>query len=258
MSPEIRQFRLAETTDEKLAEYRSLSGWAVTGLIFGLLSPLALVDPLLWTVPIAGVLVCGRALWIIKQNAPELVGRKLALAGLWLIVLSLTAAPADWLCYRWRMRSEARQTALFWFELLAKNRPEMAYQLTLTSKFRQPLDERLWAFYQDTNKFKWLTILKNYVAPAKPDEPPRLVRTLLALGDSAQVRYLKTLDQQYIGSEEVLDQLYAVTFDDSGQKKTFFAAVRLARERTGNDHASWTIIDAQGGVDRNGKNKTQG
>jgi len=253
MSPDIRQFRMAETTDEELAEYRSLSGWAVTGLIFGLLSPLALVDPLLWTVPIAGVFVCGRALWIIKQNAPEMAGRKLALTGLWLVVLSLTAAPADCLYYRWHMRDEARQTALFWFELLAKNRPEMAYQLTLTSQFRQPLDERLWAFYQDADKFKWRTILKNYVAPAKPDEPPRLVRTLLALGDSAQVRYLKTLDQLYIGSQEVLDQLYAVTFDDSGQKKTFFVSIRLVRECNSINHAFWIISESQGGVDRNGK-----
>ncbi len=89
MSPDIRQPRVTEQTDEQVAEYRSISGWAVAGLIIGLLSPLALVDPLLWAVPIVAGMVCVRAFGQIKQKAPAMIGRKAALVGLWLAVFSL-------------------------------------------------------------------------------------------------------------------------------------------------------------------------
>ncbi len=144
---------------------------------------------------------------------------------------------------------------MFWFELLAKDRPELAYQLTLLPALRHPFDERIWDFYVDSDKdkVKWFTELKNYVAPGKTEESPNLVRTLLALGDSAEVRYLGTLDQFYVESLYIVDQLYAVTFIESGEKKTFFVTVRLARHSPSGDHAAWRIVYAQGGVDQNGK-----
>jgi hypothetical protein len=251
MSRDVHQFQLTDGHDAHAAEYKSLSGWAVGGLIFGLLSPAALVDPLLWAVPIAGITISCWALWQIKQNAPELLGRKAALAGAWFSVFFLAAGCSDWFYYRWRIENEARQVALFWFELLAKNRPEMAFQLTLSTQHRQPLDARIWEFYK--NSETWRKALKNYVAQGKPEEPPRLVRTLLALGDSAQVRYLSTLSRLYVESQEYLTQLYAVTFTESGQKKTFFVNIQLARIRLGNGRAAWQIINAQGGVGLDGK-----
>ncbi|MGA2796509.1 MAG: hypothetical protein ABSE63_02910 [Thermoguttaceae bacterium] len=253
MSPDIRQPRVTEQTDEQVAEYRSISGWAVAGLVMGLLSPLALADPLLWAVPIIAGMVCIRAFGQIKQKAPAMIGRKAALAGLWLAVFSLTAAYSDWFYFRWRIREEARQAALFWFELLAKDRPELAFQLTLLPRQRHALDDRIWEFYVDSenSKIKWFTEFKKYIAPGKTEESPNLVRTLLALGDSAEVRYLGTLDQFYVDLQYVVDQLYAVTFVESGAKKTFFVLVRQARLVVG-DKAVWRIIYAQGGVDQYG------
>lgn len=250
MYPDTNHLRLAEPTDAQIADYRSISGWAVAGLILGLISPLALVDPLVWAVPVAAILVCGWAFIQIKQNTPAMIGRKAALAGLWLAVFSLTAASGDWLYFRWCIRGEASQVAMYWFQLLAKNQPEYAFQLTLPPLQRQPFDERIWDFYNDTDM--WRKALKDYVAPGKTEEPPQLVHTLLALGDSAQVRYVKTLNQFYIGPENVLDQLYAVTLVDAGEKKTFFVNMRLSRITLNNGRADWRIVGAQGGVDANG------
>jgi hypothetical protein len=232
----------------------------VAGLIIGLLSPVALADPLLWAVPIAAGLVCVRAFGQIKQKAPAMIGRKAALVGLWLAVFSFTAAYSDWVYFRWRIRDEARQAALFWFDLLAKNRPELAFQLTVLPRQRHALDERIWDFYVDSeqDKVKWFTNLKNYVAPGKTEESPNLVRTLLALGDSAEVRYIGTLDLFYVESQYIVDQLYAVTFVESGEKKTFFVTVRLARHGASGVHAVWRIIYAQGGVDEYGKKPSKG
>jgi hypothetical protein len=254
MSPDIHQPRVTEQTDEQVAEYRPVSGWAVAGLVIGLLSPLALADPLLWAVPIIAGIVCFRAFVHLKQKAPAMIGRKAALAGLWLAVFSLSAAYGDWMYLRWRMRDEARQSVLFWFDLLAKDRPELAFQLTLTPGQRHPLDDRIWDFYVDADneKVKWFTALKNYVAPGKDEESPSLVRTLLALGHSAEVRYLGTLDQRYVEPLYVVDQLYAVTFAESGAKKTFFVNVRSVRHSASGQRAVWRIVYAYGGVDEHG------
>jgi hypothetical protein len=78
MSPDNRQHRVTEPTDDQVAEYRPISGWAVAGLLIGLLSPLAMVDPLLWAVPIIAGAVCIRAFGQIKQKAPVMIGRKAA------------------------------------------------------------------------------------------------------------------------------------------------------------------------------------
>jgi hypothetical protein len=258
MSPDFRQPRVSEQTDVQFAAYRSVSGWAVVGLLIGLLSPLALADPMLWAVPIVAGVVCVLAFRQIKQKAPDMIGRKAALVGLWLAVFSLTAAYSDWLYFRLRIRDEARQAALYWFELLAKNRPEFAFQLTLVPQQRHALDERIWDFYVDLDKLKWYTAMKNYVAPGKDEQSPNLVRTLMALGDSADVRLLGTLDVFYIESKYIVDQLYGVTFVESGEKKTFFVHVRMARHSESGERAAWRIVYAQGGVDQSGQKVSEG
>jgi hypothetical protein len=250
MSQEASQHRLTEPADSALSEYHAVSAWAVMGLIFGLLSPLAFVDPLIWAIPIIGALICCRALWQIRLHAPAMSGRKIALVGLWLSLFSLAAAPTDWSYYRWLVRDEARQTTLFWFDLLAGNRPEAAFQFTLAPIQRKSLNENLWDFYNKSDDMR--KALENYVAPAGPDEPPRLVRTLLALGRSADVRYVSTLWQDIDGDVDILQQIYAVTFNESGEKKTLFVAVRLARIVTADGRAVWRIMSAEVGVDRNG------
>jgi hypothetical protein len=49
-------------------------------------------------------------------------------------------------------------------------------------------------------------------------------------------------------SEIAIDQLYYVTFAESGETKTFIVLLRLSRMGTPDGHSVWRIIDAQGGV----------
>ncbi len=92
-------FHLSVDPDADIVEYRALCVLAVAALILGLASPLAVVDPLLWTVPICGTIVSAAALWRIARNS-SLTGRRLALAGLWLSVVFAVAGPVDWRLYR--------------------------------------------------------------------------------------------------------------------------------------------------------------
>jgi hypothetical protein len=237
--------RFSENPDADLAEYRTLSGAAVGGLLIGLLSPAALVDPIAWFIPPAGIAVSLYALLRIRQNPSALTGRKAALWGLFLSLCFAAAAPSDWCYYRYRVREEAKQHVALWFDLLAEGRPERAFQLTLDPKNRQPLDDRLWEYYRNNPVVR--ATLDRYVEPAKEGEKPKPVRTLLALGKSARTQYLDAFDQKTAEGMDIVALRYAVTFDDDdGTKKTFYLIVQLLRRKDEDGRAYWQINNCAG------------
>ncbi|MHC4177154.1 MAG: DUF4190 domain-containing protein [Planctomycetota bacterium] len=235
--------RLIDGEDAEIAQYRALSGLAVTGLIIGLLSPIWMIDPRLWVVPgpVFGIVFGSMALWQIKRKAPALIGRKAALVGLVLSLLFGTAAPADWLGYRWAVRREARRFALQWFDFLANNQPHKAYQLTLHPKLRQPLEDKaLEDHYRQGSHAK--EELDNY-------RSQELIQALTDLGKRARVRYRQTDSQGHIGSKDVVNQTYEVTDKDQrpGGKRPFSVSLSLERLVLDNGRAEWQIAGAQDG-----------
>lgn len=232
---------LTDGPDAEIAQYRAVSGLGVAGLIFGLLGPVAMFGPLLWIVPLWGIVLCGLALWQIRQNAPGLAGRKAALLGLIFSLLFGAAAPTSWLSYRWVIRREARQFAGQWFEFLRDDQPHKAYQLTLHPKSRQPLDDQtLKGFYRPGAPGR--EELDNYVSL-------RLIRTLRALGEKARVRYYQTDGQTHTGEKDVLYQIYAVTYQDpqAGKRKTFFVSLKMERLKLNTGQAEWQLASTEDG-----------
>jgi hypothetical protein len=224
----------------ELAAYQRLAGHAVVGLIFGLLAPLALVDPLLWGIPVLGAILSVCALRHIRKNAPALTGRKLAIVGLTLSLLFAAAAPTDWLVYRRLLRDEAQQFSTLWFRLLTQDEPQKAFQLTLPPPMRHPLDDQLWDFYRNDDRQR--KGLESYVK-----DP--LVRTLLALGPKAQVRFYDTVDQICDSDEgDVVIQCYAVTYEEEGEKKSFFVTVNMLRRKFDTGEIGWRMGQTLGGV----------
>lgn len=239
---------LSESGDAEIAQYHPLSKMAVAALALGLFSPLAVLEPVLFLIPLVGIVAGVAALMLIARNTPALLGRKVALAGLILSVGFGTAAPAHWLTYRELLRREARQFAMAWFDFLREDQPQKAFQLTRHPNYRQPLDDSLWDYYRSHEHVR--RELEKYVAPkGRYDTGPRLVRTLLALGPKAQVRYFSTDGQMRLGGVDVVHQTYVVTYDDAGQRKTFFVGLELKRFLIQPDmHASWQLATAKGGV----------
>jgi hypothetical protein len=168
---------------------------------------------------------------------------------LWLSLCFAAAAPADWLFYRHLVRREAKEFAAAWFEMLADGHPEWAYQLAADPKNRHPLDDELWQFYRD-NPRVWLE-MDRFAAPAKEGQKPRPVRTLLALGKSAHVRYCETLSQQTLEGADIVLLRYAITFEDAGEKKTFFLLVQLLRRKTEDGRAYWRLMNCSPPKDTN-------
>ncbi len=238
MRPSVPDVHITDRRDVELAAYRAFTGQAAVGLIFALLSPLALIDPLLWSMPALGLFFSLWALRRIKKNAPAMTGRGLALAGLTIALLFAVAAPTEWLVYRWRIRHEARQFSELWFQYLVHDEPQKAHQLTLPPLVRQPFDQ-LWAFYRNNPRPR--QGLEGYVKSP-------LVRTLLALGPRAQVRFYDTADQKRLLDEDYVEQLYAVTYEDRGERKSFFVLVRMTRPKRAEAKTGWRIVSAQGDV----------
>jgi len=237
---EVYQSHLNLPEDPDAVQYRAVSGLAILGLVAGVVSLLALAAPLLWAVAIVAILVNLAALKRIQANAPALLGRKAAMAGLAISIAAFSAAPADWIVYRRLVRQEAQQVATQWFDFLRANQPQKAHQLTVSPASRDPLDDKLWESYREGGDGRMM--INQFLR-----EPE--VRTLLALGDKATIRYYATESQWTEKDHDSVYQTFAVTFPDSDGLKTFF--VGLVMERATDVHtgqAYWQIARTYGGV----------
>jgi hypothetical protein len=123
-----------------------------------------------------------------------------------------------------------------WFKYLAEDEPQKAHQLTRPPQSRQPLDDRLKAFYRGESR--WREELENYVKSPT-------VQTLLALGPKAQVQFHKTAGQTRDDDNDQIDQLYTVTYEERGERKSFFVLVRMMRLKLGGGGAGWRILQAE-------------
>ncbi len=270
--------RIALSPEPELVRYHALSAAAVTGLVLGILSPLALVGPALWVLPLLAGALSLLGLWRITRRE-ELVGRGVALAGLVLAVSMGVAGAVAWCGHRWLVVREARQYADMWFDHLAGGRPEKAFLLTLPPRWRPRLDDEVWQYYRTGPR--WREGLQNYVAPAGKGEPPNLVRTLLALGPHATARYYEYAGKTQKQGNQVIYLIYAVTFQraaapgeaptggDPGHlphaaanagrasarsepsaraAETFFVLLELMRHCEQDGRSNWQLRSATGGV----------
>lgn len=232
--------------DAEIASYRAPSVLALAALALGLVSFSAVYVPVLYAAPLAGVACGAAALWRIARN-DFLLGRKAAIVGLLLSTLFAAAAPAHWWTVRWLLRSEARQVALAWFDFLRRGEPLQAFELTRNPTYRHALDDSIWEVYKQNVGLHQQ--VQQYVGPGRAGEGPRLVRTLLALGEKAEVRYFATDGQKQIGGVDTVYQVYAVTFGPADDRTTFFVGMELKRFLVPPaNKASWQIVRADGGV----------
>lgn len=240
------RFKVPEEDD--VVAYHSVSGLAITALLLGLLSITALLGPAFWILPILGLVASLWALWQLSRYGAALVGRTAALVGLVLVVTFGTAALTDWFVYREMVRREAVQFGLLWFDSLKTGRPWAAMQLAESPVSRAPLDK--------VPKPPAHAVVE--VAPGFSSDPWKnmdfyvarpLVRFLLTMGDKAEVRAFDTEFQGAEGDRDQVNQVYAVTYPDGAEKKTFFVTLSLERLRLNKSrHSFWRVTQSEGGI----------
>jgi len=215
-------------------EYQALSGLAVIGFLFGLASCVALVHPGLAFLA-GAALLCGVAALIrIAGNPSDIVGRGWAVAAIMLAVFWGSAAIAKEVTYRQLLEAEAQPFAMLWFDLLKNGAPEKALELQTNPSRRSKLDSTLLDYYlDDEHRYESLSGFVN-----GPE-----VRALLKLGRDATVRYY---DTEYVGPTEI-SQVYAVTYDDEGTKKSFFVVLTLKKHILADgQNVAWAIQSNHG------------
>ena len=212
---------VADAHQAELIEYRAVSVAALLGLLLALISPVSFGHPVLWSLPLVAVIVNLFALGRISQHAPVLLGRGIALAGLAISLAIGAAAPTQYVLGEARVRYETRQLAEYWFDSVRQRRFEPALELLQEPWKRQPPGENIAAHYRDDAKSA--IALRDFA-----DGP--LVRALATLGPDAHIRYLQTAVHHTNPFKERVASLWAVTYKEDGNLKSFMVRVSLERD----------------------------
>ena len=192
---------LPEHPDQDLADYRPVSGWCVAALLVGLVSAAALAHPLLWCLPLAGVVVSLIALRQIARSEIKLLGRKAALIGLAFSLIYGVAAPARQLSREHWLAARAERLAAEFVELLRTRQTEQAFELSLQSVQKSSTPHPSMPG-----------------EPKRPDPPSPMqsfllqapVGKLLALGADARVEHRRTELLGVDGSRQSLGVVYEI------------------------------------------------
>ena len=229
-------FRLSATQDADIVQYHALSGLAVAGLVLGLLSVFALLAPMLWMVPGLGAIVSGAALWRIRRHAPALAGRRLAQCGLLLSIALGVAVPVDGLVYRRLLRNEARLFAALWFEHLRQGESRAGLPVGVVPHPAPAAGRRPARLLRARSAPR--EALEKYVKTP-------LVRTLLALGPKATVRYYGSPRQESTDEGDMVDLTYAISFAQPEGQTTLFAELGLAHVKLEHGQIDWQVVRAE-------------
>lgn len=234
---------LHRQSGEPELEYRSVEPWAIAGLVLGLLSPLALLSSVLWLAPLFGIAVNALALRRLQQDGNR-AGRAAALAGLGLSVLFGVVPVAQMATDYVLLKDQPREMADQFLEYLRHDEPGKALMLRTVPDFRksQDDDEAVKLFFRNNQEAK-ADLAKFVQLP--------VARTILALGERADIRFFANMGVATRGDRAQVDYCYTVTFDDEqGKKKTFLVGLIMERKPTQNPELNpWRVQDFMGPID---------
>jgi hypothetical protein len=201
MSTSAHRDSLPEHPDPDLIDYRPVSGWGLAALLIGVASVAALVHPLLWCVPLSGVVVSLIALRRIERSQVKVLGRKAALIGLALSVIYGVAAPVRLKSREHWLSMRAERLADEFLEDLRTQQVDRAFALMLRSVEKMP-----------THRPK----AAGDTAEPEPQNPLQLflseqpVATLSSLGAQAHRKRLQTVILPTEDNRQPVGVLYEV------------------------------------------------
>jgi hypothetical protein len=110
-----------------------ISALALVSLVLGMASPLSLVAPLLWAIPLVGAALAIMTIRRIASSDGALVGRLAAVIGLALCVGSLAAAASRSIVTEQVLSRQAREFATEWLGVLQSGDTQTAFGYTAAS-----------------------------------------------------------------------------------------------------------------------------
>lgn len=220
-------------TEPERESYRAVSGWSVAALLLGLGSVAAFGGPLLWVVPLAGVVAALVAMHKIGNSPGELIGRNVALLGLLLAMLFGVAAVTRTYSRQHWLERRGELFASEFLRLLQKGDSYAAHQLTVQPGVRKPLGADGEEAYASDPESK--SRYQAFIAR----EPNR---TLLQSPDrAAEIESVRFTGSDSAG--DYLDVIVRVTTADSaGQTHDRGKLILLRSISTSGDSERWQIV----------------
>jgi hypothetical protein len=191
---------LGEVRIDDEVGYRTLSVLSIVSLILGLAAPLCLIAPLLFAIPIAGMVVALLAIGRIAASDGALIGRRAAVIALGLCVASMCASIVRSTLTQELLSRQARQAALEWFALLEAGDAEKALDMTVTSNQPPPPPHPGESAAVEATQ-----------SPLDLFRQQPVVRFLLDQADGARARYVQDLAYDPgVGGMTQIEQQFAV------------------------------------------------
>ncbi len=214
----VGDYDLMEGADEN---YRALYPGALVCLALAVLSATAFLHPVWVVLTVAAIAIGVFSLWAIARQPESWTGRNLALAGTLIALFCLAGGVTRQVTREKTILDGANATALEWFSYLAHDEPHKAFQLQVEPQKRLPLDGHLWKSYLDSPKLNdgLHQLVKN---------PP--IQALLALGKNAKPRPYSLLAHRERRSGHELEELFVVTYEQEGKRRSFFLKMNLSRD----------------------------
>jgi hypothetical protein len=208
----------ADDVDQTVA-YRTFSVLAIIALLFGLASPLCFVGGLLFGIPLIGIAVSALAIRRIDTSEGILAGRWAAVAGLALCIVSLASSFSRNTVGAHLRASQAEAFARDWLGLLAADRTEEAFRLTLEGAQPRPQVPEPGVPAPDKSPYQLFL------------ERP-VIRAIQAAGTGATIRLDETLSSRRLGSFHVIvEQEYSVVPAPSGDAQATSVEIILTLQR---------------------------
>ena len=233
---EIRWNDASETPT--VEEYRTLCVPSLLALLFGLLTPLVMLNWGFVFLPILSLILAFYALYVIAHSDGMRFGRPLAWGAIFLSFCFVTANLSLWEAYKSRLILEAREFAGSYFELIARAKDDPTIDILTLRDMQSPYWGRSVTPLED----RWKTLAKDEFAQESLSmiTSDLTLRTLMELGFGAKATFynVKSYACDKSRHEDFVTLVYAVTYDnDNKDKETFFVDLTVKRNQ-GEDAAT--------------------
>ncbi|MGL4942767.1 MAG: hypothetical protein ACRC46_06215 [Thermoguttaceae bacterium] len=210
-----------DAASEDEVKYAAWSVAAILSAICGAASFLTFINVWWSFFAVAAVLLACVSLASIARADGTLIGRRAALAGIALAIISSVAVSTFWVGYTALLRRDADQFARLWFNTVQDDNIPQIAAMTLPYWSRAEVGdhEEWWNRLTEKSETSTHRAVHNIV-------DNKLIRTLIALRGKSTISLYRAEPVAFSPEKNIVPLIYAVTFrDENDQPKTFLVRI---------------------------------
>lgn len=210
--------------ESSVIQQKSISILAIFALLFGFFSFLVFLSPSFYFIPIIALILVICALIQIRLSANNIIGKGIALTGLWFLLIPSIAQPTMNLYYKDRLLQDAKRYCDLWLDHVKKGNIRQIRQMQNSVHIARSNQDDLTFWKQFTAEEEYHEGIHRFMA-----DP--LLLTLATLGDKAKTSFVRAEKLHVLPDSDKVLMIYAVTYlNKEDQKETFFIQIDASRE----------------------------